>query len=364
VVALEDPSTQSLALTSTARILQDDAGRFRIRTGVWNFEEAVIDVSRESEAVARTVRAALGALAEGPTSLGEHLDPELLPIERANVERLFVDLAQAGVVVPVQERLDQQAITGALLGRLSSPYPGVNEPPSGEVLFWSDTPAAVESAQRLAESLRLRLSPMPEELTSELSRTDLLSRIDGYTTERETARLRGLVSDAAAVVTVFQRPLVPTLRALNRLLDDQSVPWITGFVDGPFVTLLGLKHPYTGCFECFEQRSLARLEDHVAYHEFVGTPVPQTPPQDTDAPMTHLLTSLAVTEGYLHAALGTSRMMGRALGIHLPTFEIQVQDLLRMPNCPCCGRVSRQRLREINFNSRAVVDRVVSEVLR
>ncbi len=364
MVALEDPSTQPVALTSTARILQDDAGRFRIRTGVWNFEEAVIDVSQESEAVARTVRAALGALAEGPITLADHLDPDLSPIERANVERLFVDLAQAGVVVPAQERLDQQAITAALLGRLSSPYPGVNEPPTGEVLFWTDTPAALESAQRLADSLRMRLSPMPEELTSELSRADLLSRIDGYRTEVDTARLRSMLTSAAAVVTVFQRPLVPTLRALNRLLDDQSVPWVSAFVDGPFITMLGLKPPYTGCFECFEQRSLSRLEDHVAYHQFVGAPVPQTGPQDTDAPMTHLLTSLAVTEGYLHVALGTSRMMGRALGIHLPTLEIQVQDLLRMPNCPCCGRVSRQRLREINFHSRAVVDRVVSEVLQ
>lgn len=76
------------------------------------------------------------------------------------------------------------------------------------------------------------------------------------------------------------------------------------------------------------------------------------------------LTVLAVTEGYLHAAVGTSRLSGRVLGIHLPTLEIQAQDLLRMPSCPACGRVSRQRIREINFNTRAAVDRIVSEVLR
>ena len=29
-----------------------------------------------------------------------------------------------------------------------------------------------------------------------------------------------------------------------------------------------------------------------------------------------------------------------------------------------CGKVSRQRVREINFNSRAAVDRIVAEVLR
>jgi thiazole/oxazole-forming peptide maturase SagC family component len=353
-----------LALASTARLMQDDAGRFRIRTGVWNFEEAVIDASQEPPAVARSVQAALRALAEGPTALAEHLDAALTPIERANVERLFADLGQAGVVVAVQERLDQQAITAALLGRLSSPYPGVDQPPEGEVLFWSDSPAAQRQAGQLADSLRLRLVPLPPGLTDEVGRVDLTSRVDGFATEVDTARLRAALAGAAAVVTCFQRPVLPVLRNLNRLLDEQAVPWVCAFVDGPFVSVVGLKPPYTGCFECFEQRSLARLEDHVAYHEFARTSIGTPSPQDTDAPMMHLLTSLAVIEGYLHAALGSARISGRALSIHLPTFEIQSQDLLRMPHCPACGRVSRQRLQEINFNSRAVVDRIASEVLR
>jgi thiazole/oxazole-forming peptide maturase SagC family component len=87
-------------------------------------------------------------------------------------------------------------------------------------------------------------------------------------------------------------------------------------------------------------------------------------PSDVDGPLMSWLTVLAVTEGYLHASVGTSRLSGRVLGIHVPTLEIQAQDLLRMPSCPACGRVARERTREINFNSRAAVDRVIAEVLR
>ena len=154
------------------------------------------------------------------------------------------------------------------------------------------------------------------------------------------------------------------LRNLNRVLEGQDIPWVCAFVDGPFVSVVGVKSPHTGCFECFEQRSLARLEDHVTYHEFARAPLGRAARAAADAPMMHLLTTMAMTEGYLHAAVGASRISGRALSVHLPTFEIQAQDLLRMPNCPGCGRVSRQRLREINFNSRAAVDRIVSAVLR
>jgi len=351
-------------LASTARLLEDGAGRLRIRTGVWNFEEAIIDVSQEPPAVAATVRSALRALAEGPTTLDEHFHAELLPIERANVERLFADLRQAGVVVPAEVRADQQAITAALLGRLVSPYPGAGEPPERRVLFWSDSAAATDQAERYAATLRLPLAPLPPEVVDRLTGTDLTSGVEAFHTGNALAELRAAVSGAAAVVTCFLRPSVPVLRNLNRVLDGQEIPWVAGFVDGPFVTAVDVKPPYTGCFECFELRSLARLEDHVVYHEFARAAAPATPARDADAPVMHLLATLAVTEGYLHAVVGSSRLSGRAVSVHLSTFEIQAQDLLRMPNCPACGRVARQRLREINFNSRAAVDRIVSEVLR
>nr|MDT0656840.1 TOMM precursor leader peptide-binding protein [Micromonospora sp. DSM 115978] len=353
-----------VTLASTTRMIRDGEGRLRLRTGVWNFEEAIIDVSRESPAVARTVRAALDAVGRGPARLSDHLDAELLPIERANVEKLFADLAQAGVLVSATERLGQEAVTAALLGRLSSPYPGATTPPERPVVFLTDCPAARDQAESLAASLRLRLTALPAEAERLLATTDLTSRIDGHRTERETTELRAAFADVAAVVSCHQRPSLPMLRNLNRAIEGQSVPWVSGFIDGPFISVVGLKSPYTGCFECFEQRALARLEDHVAYHDFARGPLGQPVDRETDAPMMHLLTVLAVTEGYLHAAVGTSRLAGRVLGVHLPTFEIQTQDLLRMPTCPACGRVARQRLKEINFNSRAAVDRIVSEVLR
>jgi thiazole/oxazole-forming peptide maturase SagC family component len=360
-LSTQHPGDAQFTLASTARIIEDGGGRVRIRTGIWNYEEAVIDVSGESPAVARSVRAALRAAAGGQVTVADHLDAELLPIERANIEKLFNDLAQAGILVSAADRDSRDAVTAALLGRLVSPYPGNPEP--GRILFHSDSAAATEQAVALAASMRVELTPLPAEVVARLSEVDLTSRVDGLRTEREIAELRPAVTGDAALVTCYQRPVLPMLRNLNRLLEGRDVPWINAFIDGPFISMVGIKSPHTGCFECFEQRALARLEDHVSYHDFARSPVGAVPPRHVDAPMMHTLTSLAVTEGYLHAAVGASRFSGRVLGIHLPTMEIQTQDLLRMPNCPACGKISRQRVREINFNSRAAVDRIVSEVL-
>ncbi len=349
-------------LASTTRIVEDSAGRVRIRTGVWNFEEAVIDVSAEPPAVASTVKAALRALASGPMELSDHLDPALLPIERANVERLFIDLSGAGMVAQADAAASQDQITAALLGRLVTPYPTGGGAPTGEVLFLTDCRAAIPHAKLLADGMRLRLTVVED--TAALAQADLTSRVDGLATEQAIADLRPPFLNAACVVTCFQRPWLPLLRNLNRLIEGHDVPWVSAFIDGPFISMVGLKSPHTGCFECFEQRALARLEDHVTYHDFARSPAGQPSQRDTDAPMMAMLTAMAVTEGYLHAATGSSRFSGRALSIHLPTWEIQTQDLLRMPNCPACGKVSRQRLKEINFNSRAAVDRIVAQVLR
>jgi len=354
----------AVRLASTARPIEDGGGRLRIRTGVWNYEEAAIDVSGESPAVARTVRSALHAVSGGPMVLAEHFDPELLPIERANVQKLFADLAQAGLLEPVGQRASQDAVTAALLGRLTTPYPGATTLDGREVLFYSDSPTATAQAEQLAQGLRLPLTPFPAEALRLLAESDLTTRIDGYQTESLVTQLRALLAEPVAIVTCLQRPALSLLRNLNRVLEGQDKPWICGLVDGPFITVAGFKAPHTGCFECFEQRALARLEDHVTYHEFARSAAGKQSDSDLDAPMLTWLTVLAVTEGYLHASVQASRLSGRVLGIHLPTLEIQTQDLLRLPSCPACGRVSRQRVREINFNSRAAVDRIISEVLQ
>ena len=121
---------------------------------------------------------------------------ELLPIERANVEKLFADLAQAGVLVPAAERIGQEAVTAALLGRLTSPYPGAATPPEKPVLLLTDSPAAREQAGALATSLRLGLADLPDEVRQTLDTADLTSRIEGYHTERETHRLRAAFVEA------------------------------------------------------------------------------------------------------------------------------------------------------------------------
>lgn len=356
-----DPQSGSgLVLAPNVRTFFDSAGAIRLRTGIWNYEEAVIDLSSEPPEVASAVAALFRAL-----EAGEAVQPAgagLPPVARANVEQLMEDLRQTRFVDRVDERRLRDQVSDALLGYWR-PYDATeSRRPAAPIVLLADDPATVAEAGRLAEAMGVSLREVPADVYDVLAGADFTSVVDGYAHEADFAAVTQALSGAATVVGAFRSPPVALLRNLNRVLVAGSTRSVLGLVDGPFVTVAGFGPPHTGCFECFEQRALARLEDHVSYHEFVrARPRPAT--MNGVAPVINLLLNVCLAEGLLCQSLGVSRFSGRVLHVYLPTVEIQVQDLLRTASCPACGRVAQQRMAEMNFSTRAVIDRVVSDIL-
>ena len=153
------------------------------------------------------------------------------------------------------------------------------------------------------------------------------------------------------------------LRNLNRLLIRLEKPLILGLIDGPFITALSTLATDTGCFECFEQRMLARLEDTAIYQQFVDATAGVTAASGAwTAPQLHALISAVISEGYLYATVGMMRLAGRVVNIYLPLLEIQVQDLLRVPYCPACGYVARAQMNEMYTSTKRLVDDMLHRI--
>ena len=350
-------------LAHNVRVMFDSATTIRIRTGIWNYEEAVIDVSAETPTVVDTVNEAFKTLSWGAALDLDTIARSGTPLERANVLQLMSDLVQARLLIdPAAKELETLTID-ALLGNLR-PY-GASErsvadrPPA---LLVSDSEYALDEAKRFAAQVGLPARAMRKDVAELVYSRDLTTRIDSYSDEGTLDALARELDDCGPLAGLFRNPSVVMLRNLNRAVEKLEKAFIFGVIDGPFLSIVGAKPPYTGCFECFELRSLARLEDHVAYQAFAAT---RPPVADTAAasPLLALLVNLVISECFVEAKAGTSRFSGRVLNIYLPTFEIQVQDLLRMPGCPACGHVSKQRMREINFNTRVAIDKIISGAL-
>jgi thiazole/oxazole-forming peptide maturase SagC family component len=234
------------------------------------------------------------------------------------------------------------------------------------IVLLTDSAYGRQCARQLANDLGLPLEIVSEDVQKSLRSIDLTSRLDAVAQGRLIERFKPYFAQCAAVLGSFVDPDIPLLRNLNRLLVELEKPLVLGLIDGPFLTVISTKPPQTGCFECFEHRILARLEDSQAYEAYVsaqrGAEGSGDATSHSDALTAHLLTTAVLAEGVLYATLGMSRLAGRCASIYRPLLEVQMQDLLRVPYCPACGNISRLKMRELYVSSRAIVKHLLSGV--
>lgn len=368
MTSIDDASGSPLVLAHGARVLFDSSTVIRIRTGIWNYEEAAINVANESAAVATVVFDAFTQLSGG-SSLEPHTAASgLAAIDRATILQLFSDLVQSGTLVDVESKTRETRMVQALMGltrdfETEQFQSNAMQPASAQkVAIVSDSDAAETESLRYAELLGLPVQQLTAATLHILHTGDLTTGIDTRSASSIMSQLEEEFESIGTVLGLFQGPSLISLRNINRVVEHLGRPLIVGMIDGPFLSVVGVQTPYTGCFECFELRSLARLEDHITYHNFVNGVINGNDSADR-FPLMSLLMNIVLTEGFLHMRIGTSRFTGRVLSIYLPTFEIQAQDLLRMPGCPACGYIAKHRHTQMNYNSRVVVDRLTTEML-
>lgn len=340
-------------------------GEVRFRKGVWSFNEAVLKLAGQSETVVRYFERLADQLIDaGKSDVGTLAEESGV----AGSEQTFCLEILDGLVQQQYlysgEHLDRTRIVSALLGgNLSGFEEYVGNP--RPVLFFSDSPYAENAAKTIAKETRLPLDVLAPEVLQELAEVDLTSRTDAVAhKEAETRLERHLTGGYTAVLACLASPNLSMLRNLNRLLIRAEMPLIIGLIDGPFITVLSTLATKTGCFECYEQRMMARLEDTLAYREFVKN----TKGSSSQAvgswfsPPLHMLTAFVLSEGFLYSTLSTLRIGGRIVSVYLPLLEIQVQDLLRVPYCPGCGFISKSKMNEMYTSSRRLINEMMDAV--
>jgi thiazole/oxazole-forming peptide maturase SagC family component len=360
----DESSAPRVALAPSVRLLAAEPLVVRLRWGIWNFSEVTIDLRGESTAVQQALTGFFTLLATGATAPADFDGaPGLNPVERANLQLVVNELRQAGFLA--LDRVPDRGTDMArvLLGNLN--LYGAAESFEAGVGFASDSSSAVDYVSGQSAALGAKVDVLPPEFMQELHAADLTSGMGGLTAADTLARLTGYVEHCDSLVVCISQASILTLRNLNRLACAAEKPVVVGLIDGPFATVVGADSPRTGCLECFEQRSLARLEDHISYHAFVGSGLTGTAGGSGARAngVEALLCAYLVNEAVLLRTLGTSRFIGRALSVYLPTYEMQAQDVLRIATCPACGHVARDISQEINFNSRVVIDRHVEHAL-
>jgi len=357
-------SRKRLTLSDGVHVYYNGADELRLRKGIWNFEEAVLSLDGLSRHHKDSLVALFALLQDGSGVDPAHVpnEEDLTQLERDQVVQM-VDALRANDFVSDGADLDGRRLLNRLLGGTDD-YVTNRASTLKPVLFFADTQSVKDYAEMLAKEVGLPLTVMTREDFQRIESLDLTTKFDAYGTRQQFESARRAVEGFGNIVGCLERPHIVFLRNLNRVLVQTSQALSLSLLDGPFTTVFTIKPPETGCFECFEQRLLARMEDMAAYHEFVAQTngLPRSQTKVHASPLMHSLAAQALFEGLMVHKIGKAKLAGRVLNTYVPLMEIQVQPLLRVPFCPACGFVAQARMEEMYSSSKKIVDRVVDRV--
>jgi thiazole/oxazole-forming peptide maturase SagC family component len=354
-------------LKEGVRIFYSGDEEIRFRKGVWSYNEAVIKLQGQEDKVKQFFTLVVKELNKTDEADVQSIAREVGAGEKElqSYCEILENLRAQGFLILSKDKEIKRIVNALIGGSISGFEQFVSE--ARPVLLVTDNEYAREAAKMIAGQIKLPLDIMDQKTFSELTRMDLTTKTEAVDYLKGLEKYQDMLSLYSCVIGSLVAPNVSLLRNLNRVLIKLEKPLILGFLDGPFMCLLSTLVNQTGCYECFEHRMLARLEDTVVYHKFVQSNRDFNP-KNKDiktaifTPQVHMLTSAVISEGFLYATINMLRLVGRIVNVYLPILEIQVQDLLRVPYCPACGFISKAQMNEMYTSSRKIIDDMLDKI--
>lgn len=357
-------------INENLRIFDNGSDEIRLRIGIWNYNEAVLDLNGQTEGFKICIRDIFMKMQLGNSIIKDDIeDYDISKDDKNNIKSLLDGLTSAGMVCTEEERRTSTQVVQSLLGDYKYYVrPDNNKAfiePNRKVIFISDSEYCKKTAVHLSEAMELKLDLISDELYNEIAISDLTTKIDAFKTISIIDKLKRDLESYSTILVCMHRAKISLLRNINRIALALEKSVVVSFIDGPFITAFTINPSKTGCIECFEQRALSRMEDHVSYDKFVNTKIAEVKEENKGIiPVLNMLTNIVISEGYLINNLGASKFEGRVLSVYVPSLEIQVDDILRVPFCPACGKVAKADFAEMNISSRRIVDDIVSKIMK
>lgn len=354
-------------LGQNVSIYKTNPTEIRIRKGIWNYEEAVLDMSMLSKELQDVMAEVLDKLDKG-----ESIQPDVYIKERISEpesQTLFSDainsLKAQKYLVSTDESKTAALMTELLGGVFANRFGYVPENLQ-PVLYITDLDSTAKYVKFLSEDIGLPATVVSVKELHQFAESDLTTRYEGLSTTSQYNELSKILSPYKCVAMALSNPGMTFLRNLNRVAVADSVMLSMALIDGPFLTAMTFKPTETGCFECFENRVMARLQEISAYREFSKKfTIKDSAGKSLShiSPLLNTFASIPMFEAFMYSCIGKTTLAGRILNVYLPALEIQVQDLLRISSCPACGFISLAKMEEMYTSTTKIVENLASKIL-
>ncbi|WP_300754910.1 streptolysin associated protein SagC [uncultured Brachyspira sp.] len=358
---------KNIKLYDNVSIFFGSDNEIRFRKGIWNFEEASLTLDDLNDNMKEVI-----------TFIANELfDDKLISFDDI-VKKFSLDENDSNVLNDIVSSLignrfleyddkknNMQNTLYELIGEYFYDIPDESKIEKNKIMFITDNDRLKDYALLVSKDIYINLDMMSADDIKKIEKSNLTDTTDAVENIEIKKELLKLFDNISCVVVSIEKPRLNLLRNINRLLLDKSIPIIISILDGPFLNITTIKGKETACYECFENRVIARNESLSVYNKFVKQTMNFKIKNKRTyiTPILQSFTSIALYEAFLFAAIGKCKLSGRVINVYIPSIEIQVQDLLRVPFCPACGHISKAKYNEMYTSSKEIIEKFSSKVI-
>ena len=358
---------KNIKLYDNVSIFFNSDDEIRFRKGIWNFEEASLELSDLNDSIKEALIFIAKELFDDKLiSFDDIVKKFSLNDKDSNfLNELISSLIGNRFLEYDDKKNNMLNIVYEFIGEYFYDIPDESKVQKNKIMFITDNDRLKEYAKLTSEDLYMNVIMMNADDIKKLEKANLTDTTDAIENMEKHKELIKLFDDISCVVVSAEKPRLNLLRNINRLLLEKSIPIVISILDGPFLNITTIKGKETGCYECFENRVVARNESLSVYNKFVKQTMnfKSNGKRTYITPILQTFTSLALYEAFLFATIGKCKLAGRVINVYIPLLEIQIQDLLRVPFCPACGNVSKAKYNEMYTSSKEIIENFSSKVI-
>lgn len=358
---------KNIKLYDNVSIFFSSDDEIRFRKGIWNFEEASLTLDDLNDNMKEVITFIANELLDDKfISFDDIVKKFSLDENNSNLLNDIISSLIANRFLEYDDKKNNmQNILYELIGEYFYDIPDESKIEKNKIMFITDNDRLKDYALLVSKDIYINADMMSADDIKKIEKSNLTDTTDAIENIEIKKELLKLFCNISCVVISIEKPRLNLLRNINRLLLDKSIPIIISILDGPFLNITTIKGKETACYECFENRVIARNESLSVYNKFVKQTMKFKIKNKRTyiTPILQSFTSIALYEAFLFAAIGKCKLAGRVINVYIPSIEIQVQDLLRVPFCPACGHISKAKYNEMYTSSKEVIEKFAGKVI-
>ena len=358
---------KNIKLYDNVSIFFNSDDEIRFRKGIWNFEEASLGLNDLNNKMKEVIIFITKEFLDDKTiSFDDIVKKFSLDEKDTNLLNDIISSLIGNRFLEYDDKKNNMLnMVYELIGEYFYDIPDESKVQKNKVMFITDNDRLKDYAKLMSEDIYINIKFMDIEDIKKIEKSNLTDTTDAIESIEKQKELLKLFDDMSCVVVSIEKPRLNLLRNINRLLLEKSIPIIISILDGPFLNITTIKGKETACYECFENRVIARNESLSVYNKFVKQTMnfKSNGKRTYITPILQTFTSLALYEAFLFAAIGKCKLAGRVINVYIPLIEIQIQDLLRVPFCPACGHISKAKYNEMYTSSKEIIEKFSSKVI-